>query len=459
MENTTSSKQDETIIKANAVLADSFEIELQTETQNEQKTLTWSDISNKIRIATNNFLFSLNESKTSPNLYSKIQKRDIHIYSDLFQCIKNSTPEIANQTKTKLLNKLNEIIYFCYRKNFPPIYSNKTFKTSYTSDSGWGCMIRCSQMLISKALYEIFKQQDLSTQKALYTSIIYFLEYPFQLENIPSVFIPVLNNFLKQICLKDQTSPIYIKSMTPPFSIKNLCYIGELFHKSAGEWFSDVNLANIYNIINTNFKCFDKISFLPFLTTIVKETIINECFISNENDVIDKNDAIKLQDDSVMYFYKAGIVLVSVRLGIDKIAQEYYDNIKEMFDCKQCIGIIGGKRGFAYYFVGYDSKYLYYLDPHVTKDSLKKDRKPQQIVKHYLEKDFHWMTLNDLQPAFTVGFVFRNGQEWKELMEWLEEKAKKEFAVFGFTEKNYPGYNMSEDELIETYDLKMEDDF
>ena len=102
---------------------------------------------------------------------------------------------------------------------------------------------------------------------------------------------------------------------------------------------------------------------------------------------------------------------------------------------------------------------MYYLDPHTTKETIKDERKPPQLLKHYLEKDIHWMTLNELQPAFTIGFIFRNGKEYLELMEWLEDKAKKEYAVFGLTDKLNQIYKMSKEEILEKYCLDDGDDF
>ena len=50
--------------------------------------------------------------------------------------------------------------------------------------------------------------------------------------------------------------------------------------------------------------------------------------------------------------------------------KEYYQGVKELFNLKECIGIIGGKTRQAYLFIGYNVNVdsLICLDPHVTKE-------------------------------------------------------------------------------------------
>lgn len=46
------------------------------------------------------------------------------------------------------------------------------------------------------------------------------------------------------------------------------------------------------------------------------------------------------------------LVIVNVRLGMEKVAEEYFDSIISFTKLRQFIGILGGKPKKAFYFVG-----------------------------------------------------------------------------------------------------------
>ena len=79
------------------------------------------------------------------------------------------------------------------------------------------------------------------------------------------------------------------------------------------------------------------------------------------------------------------LVMVSVRLGLDKInTNQYMNELKSYFECSQSIGIVGkvlmccsslhlpdlcfegGRPNSSYYFIGTVSNCFYYLDPHTV---------------------------------------------------------------------------------------------
>ena len=81
-----------------------------------------------------------------------------HNYSKQFEYKAKYSPiylfntEITSENKDQISNILNTFLYMSYRTNFTNL---KTIDCgNYSTDCGWGCMIRCSQMMLSKVLIE-----------------------------------------------------------------------------------------------------------------------------------------------------------------------------------------------------------------------------------------------------------------------------------------------------------------
>ena len=144
-----------------------------------------------------------NESNKPPFSFMRkiINASNIIKFNYLKRCLKSKYPE---NSKIKLYNKeydlrneneiknfesdLNNIIFCSYRKNYP---KQKSYKTNeeYNSDCGWGCMIRSSQMILAKAIYEILIYEKNNIENAIYNTIPLFMDFPFNCdENIPKIF-------------------------------------------------------------------------------------------------------------------------------------------------------------------------------------------------------------------------------------------------------------------------------
>lgn len=79
--------------------------------------------------------------------------------------------------------------------------------------------------------------------------------------------------------------------------------------------------------------------------------------IESEQPYIDTNKIVR-RTEELPYIHegdypKAFLIVVTVRLGIQKIDSEYFESITKCFEYPQCVGIIGGKPNFALYFVGH----------------------------------------------------------------------------------------------------------
>ncbi len=140
----------------------------------------------------NNIHFSL---KTKFQNASNIIKFNL-----LHRCLKTKYPE---KTKVKIYDKeydltndidkkefelyFKNIIYCSYRNNYP---TQKNYKNNieYNSDCGWGCMIRSSQMILAKAIYEILIHEKNDNVSSIFNTISLLLEYPFNYNETPNIY-------------------------------------------------------------------------------------------------------------------------------------------------------------------------------------------------------------------------------------------------------------------------------
>jgi hypothetical protein len=394
-------------------------------------------------------------------------KDSIQIYSKLYK-------KQTENEKEKLLKNLGKIIFFSYRKNLP-LFKNSHNK-KYTSDSGWGCMIRCGQMIMSKAIYKYYKAFKIKTLEAIIETLEFFIDSPFDINNMPDFFIPMMNKFYKEnYDVNDENKKLDIKIIYPPFCIKTICFVGELFGKNVGDWFSDVNMVNIFKLISNNFNFFPYLEIFTFQSNIIYSDIFDSCFeliddnynnnnnndnnnndnnnIINNNDNnnnnnnnininninINNNNIIESKTKNSNYIYdpnskdiiefegkkykfkKQGLIFVSQKLGLETISPEYYETFKELFNCKYNLGIIGGIKRKAFYFIGLNSKgELIYLDPHTTK-SIITSLEEEKLFSNYLVKEINHLNIKKISCAFTIGFLFRNMKEFKELKIWMDD--------------------------------------
>ena len=97
----------------------------------------WDAVKQKISNFKNKIIFNYNIFSSSNN----INETPIELAKEI------QIFDVKFNKHEKLLNKLKNIPWFSYRKNFDQMKGKTKI---YTSDAGWGCMIRASQMILSQ---------------------------------------------------------------------------------------------------------------------------------------------------------------------------------------------------------------------------------------------------------------------------------------------------------------------
>ena len=159
----------------------------------------WQAIKLKLSNIKNQIIFNYNIFSAPYNLEyssSKLEK-EIQIFDTKYT------------DHEKLLNQLKNIPWFSYRKDFDQIVDEDNI---YTSDAGWGCMIRASQMILAQGLCKLSSINNLNDFINQYIS--YFYD-----NKIPIKFMVKNNNNLK-----NQSIKIKIKhNIFEDFEVLDLC--------------------------------------------------------------------------------------------------------------------------------------------------------------------------------------------------------------------------------------------
>ena len=383
-------------------------------------------------------LFSLNYK------FKMNDKSIIHIFNKAFR-----TPNIEFMNQ-----KLKSLILITYRNNYKPQINSKN-ETIYNSDCGWGCMIRSCQMILARAIYKIFKYEENQKKKEidkdfLIKSVIYFfLDNNIKLTQSGKTknYFGMDNYILK---LKNYNEKNFfgvkreICSIEPPFSIQKICTLGEIYDKTCGEWFSDYDLPKIFNLINEPFNVFPQVKINHYNSNLELNNLIERCLkeIKEEkneekNEKEEKEEKEEKNENKEKYiifdnkkyiFNKMGIIFISIRLGLESISPEYFPAIKQLFDCKEFLGFVGGRVQSASYFFGYVDDDLLFLDPHYNQISVKDLEK--EGISSYLNKTIYKLPFNNLQTALTLCFLFRNMDELIDFLRFCKIISKENVSTF-----------------------------
>ena len=274
----------------------------------------WETIKQQLENVKNHIVFNFNIFSGLNNLDLSDEKlpKNIQIFDEKF-----------SKQDEKLINILQNIPWFSYRKNFNQI---KDKENIFTTDAGWGCMIRASQMILAQGIYKLFSIKNLNQFFNEFITFFYDNKIPLKLlvkknknsnkdintkkenkkqENKNNkIKEETFNDFLivditreHRLSFVDITKEMVQELenlskqennnqnlVTPPFSLRNIIKTQNKINpngKKVGEWFSNYDLIKIITKINKQMikqqDCdFKVINFEN--ETIYIEDLIKECF-------------------------------------------------------------------------------------------------------------------------------------------------------------------------------------
>lgn len=244
---------------------------------------------------------------------------------------------------------VSALICFTYRNGFVCISD-----TEFSTDAGWGCMIRCGQMMLAQALVTLNRENDREQRE----------------KRIVALFADDPN---------------------APFSIHRIT----LENTVAGKWMGPTQISQTLATLYERFSLD-----LPDLAIYVAMDAI---LYRDEIRAITARNTV----------WRPLLLIIPVRLGLNCINPQYEMCIGSVFDFPQCLGILGGRPRAAHYFVGRDCEQLIYLDPHAVHPAL--HASAPDIASCHCSRHAQSMPLLDIDPSLAFGFLCETAAQFEDL--------------------------------------------
>lgn len=340
-------------------------------------------------------------------------------------------------------------IWMTYRREFPQLGSS-----GWTTDTGWGCMLRSGQMLLAQGLLHHLLGRDWQSEEAVQL-LHQDSEAPGRLSSSPGEpdYVMVGRGFLddsialrlagtswmastEQMATYRQILGWFTDAPDSPFGIHKLVEFGKSSGKRAGDWYGPAIVAHILKkaIEEAKEKLLqDTVVYVAQDCTVYTGDVQELCQPTAAGSSDSSNEALGSrgpldvkagccggrgggESAAVMSpvpsaEWKALFVLVPVRLGGETLNPVYVSCVKGILEMDNCIGIIGGKPKHSLYFIGYQDDHVIYLDPHYCQTAVDAAQ-PDFPVESFHCCSPRKTAFTKMDPSCTLGFYCRTRDDF-----------------------------------------------
>ncbi|GAM23514.1 hypothetical protein SAMD00019534_066890 [Acytostelium subglobosum LB1] len=179
--------------------------------------------------------------------------------------------------------------------------------------------------------------------------------------------------------------------------------------------------------------------------------------IGNHGNPAPFKDPLTCPDEFEPPRWKSIIILIPIKLGVEKLNEVYFQEIKAMLEIPQSIGIIGGKPKQSFYFVGHQDDSLFYLDPHFVHDTVN----PNDIT---FADTYHCcipqkMSISQLDPSMAIGFFCRTEADFEDFCKRIRDVEKSGFPIVSIGDTS-PDYQVESDDVdLNDFEEELEHSF
>lgn len=296
------------------------------------------------------------------------------------------------------------ILWFTYRRDYPVMTPY-----DYTSDAGWGCMLRSAQMLLGHALQRCLLGKEWRH---------------------PAVFEAEMDTRLHESYVQLLRWFADSPDLECRYSIHHMVKLGMQYDKLPGEWYGPTTAAQVLrDLVNLHRREFGgKLAmYVPQEGVVYSDDVTKLCVSHMQEERVEKEaneDAPEFFDPLLHVptttirsdWSTALLILIPLRLGLDELNERYVPAIQKTFEFPQSVGIIGGKKGHSVYFVGTQQDQLHLLDPH--------DVHPAPELNAAFPTATHLRTVHSsrplvmgvttIDPSLALGFLCENPADYED---------------------------------------------
>ncbi|KJH46766.1 peptidase family C54 [Dictyocaulus viviparus] len=272
---------------------------------------------------------------------------------------------------------------------------NVALGVQITSDCGWGCMIRTTQMALAQAI--VVNQM---TREWRFKKPSSMNEFRQQARSDPyaSTQVEILRLF--EDC---HSAPLGIHK------ILEISKANNSVTNPIGRWYAPSEVLSLVRKA-LNLSVSPLTSDLSMLLALDGQVFIGDI------------------ERECLSWSKRLLLFVPLRLGTVCVNSLYNYHVRQLLSLKTCLGILGGKPHHSLYFIGCFGDDMIYLDPHVAQEyvpistwdedlAVNKD-KNGKVRKHPLTtfhcRLFSKIAMKEMDPSCVVGFIFKSREELDE---------------------------------------------
>ncbi|KAH8265454.1 hypothetical protein KR038_008236 [Drosophila bunnanda] len=314
-------------------------------------------------------------------------------------------------------------IWMTYRREFPIMNGS-----NYTSDCGWGCMLRSGQMLLAQGLICHFLGRSKLFMAIISEDVKTLLYFPgWRYDSESQLHSTYEDNMHKKIVKWFGDS----SSKSSPFSIHALVRLGEHLGKKPGDWYGPASVSYLLkhaleHAAQENAD-FDNISvYVAKDCTIYMQDIEDQCSIPEPApkphvpwQQAKHSQAEVPRPEQQQQHWKSLIVLIPLRLGSDKLNPAYAHCLKLLLSTEHCLGIIGGKPKHSLYFVGFQEDRLIHLDPHYCQEMVDVNQENFSLQTFHC-KSPRKLKSSKMDPSCCIGFYCSTKSDFDNFMESVQ---------------------------------------